>query len=84
MKQVFIRRKKNTVSVDGHMGGFGGESRPSGSLNHFYGIFFHLGVLWLIILICLVENPYQEYFRILLCMHAHLSGKMDSTKEVYG
>ena len=34
------------------------ESCPSGSLNHFYGIFFHLGVLWPIILICLVENPY--------------------------
>lgn len=60
------------------------ESCPSGSLNHFYGTFFHLGVLWPIILICLVENPYCEHFRILPHVHAHLSGKMDSTKEVYG
>ena len=59
VKQRFIRRKKYTVYVDRHRGGFRErESGPSGSLNHFYETFLPLADLWPVILICLVQNPY--------------------------
>ena len=59
------------------------ESLPRGSLNHFYGAFLP-SFLWPIILICLVPSLYLVYLRILPCVHAHLSAKMDSTEEAYG
>ena len=36
------------------------ESHPGGSLNYFYGAFL-LGVLWPIILVCLVHSPYLGF-----------------------
>lgn len=60
------------------------ESCPSGSLNHFYGTFFHLGVLWPIILICLVLSPYLVNLRNFPCVCDHLLVKMDSKEEAYG
>ena len=35
-------------------------------------------------LICLVQNPYLLYLRVLLYVHPHLLVKMDSTEEAYG
>ena len=66
--KVFIRRKKSTVHVDGHTGRLRErESRPRGSLNHFYGPFLP-GFLWPIALFCLVLSPELVYLRVLpLC-----------------
>ena len=59
------------------------ELQPHGSLNYFYGAFLP-GFLWPIILLCLILNPYLVYFRVLPCVHMHLSAKVDSSEEVYG
>ena len=53
-----IKRKKRAVHVDRHTGRLRGrapESRPHGSLNHSFRTFL-LGVLWPIVLICLVHS----------------------------
>lgn len=52
------------------------ESHPQGSFNY--------GLLWWIILICLVHSPYLAYLRILPCVHTHLSAKMDSAAKACG
>ena len=59
------------------------ESCPRGSLSYFYGLFL-LGLLWPIILICLVHSPYLVYLRILPGVCVHLLAKMDSTAEACG
>ena len=72
--------------VDRHMGSLRGrvpESRPHGSLNHFYGTFL-LVFLWAVILICLIHSPYLVYLRILPCVRTHFLTKKDPTEEAYG
>ena len=59
------------------------ESRPRGSLNHFYGAFLP-GFLWPIILLCLVLSLYLVYLSVLPCVCTHLLAKMDSSEEAYG
>ena len=74
--KVFIRREKSTVSVSRHTGR-PRELRPRGSLNHFYGAFFP-DFLWAVILLCLIQNPYLVYLRVLPCVRVHLLARMDS------
>ena len=80
MKQIkCLLGEKEYVWIDTWVGSER-ESHPRGSLNHFYGTFF-LGFLWPIILLCLVLSLYLVYLRVLLCVHMHLSAKMDSSEE---
>ena len=59
------------------------ESRPRGSLNHFYWSFL-LCFFWPVILLCLVLSPYLVYLRVLPCVCVHLLAKTDSSEEAYG
>ena len=83
MKQVKCLLGGKRVRVDRHTGGLRGESRPRGSLNHFYGTFLP-GFLWPIILLCLVLSPYLVHLRVLPCVRAHLLAKVDSSEEACG
>ena len=72
---VFIRRKKSTVCIDGHMGRLKESCAFSlFGLNHLCGAFL-LGFLWPVILLCLVLSLYLVYLGVLLCVHAYLLGK---------
>ena len=42
-----------------------------------------MGVLWPVILLCLVLSSYWVYLRLLPCVHVLLA-KMDSSEEAYG
>ena len=69
VKQVkyLLEGKKSTIHVDRHMGRLRRrvhELHAYGSLNSFYGAFLP-GLLWSIILICLVQGPYLVYLWIL-------------------
>ena len=59
------------------------ELCPRGGLNHFYGALL-LGFPWPVTLTCLVLSPYMVHVRILPCVCAHFSAKMDSSEEAYG
>ena len=57
------------------------ELCPCGSLNHLRGTFLP-GLLWPIILLCLVLSLFLIYLRVLPCVgHA---AKMDSSEEAHG
>ena len=81
VKQEFIRRIKSIVHVIDTWGD--SEVCPCGNVNHLYGAFLP-GFLWPIILTCLLQSLYLVLLRILLCVHAHLSAKIDSSEEAYG
>ena len=86
VSKEFIKRKKRTVRVDRHMARLRGrapESCPRGSLNHLFRTFL-LGVLWPIVLICLVQSLCLVYLRMLPGMCTHLLAKMNSTEQAYG
>ena len=72
--------------MDRHTGGLR-KLLPCGSLNHLHGAFL-LGFLWPIILLYLGLSPHSVYLRILPCVHADLSAKIDlsvsSSKGDYG
>ena len=85
MKQVFIKRKKSTVSMDRHKGRLRErvpESFPFSGLSYFYGTFFPR-FLWAIILTCLVHSPYLVYLRILPWVCTHLSAKRFYQKGIW-
>ena len=78
--KVFIRRKNSTCEQT--HGWVQRESCPHDCLNHLDGAFLP-GLLWPIILPCLVLSQYLVFLRILPCVHAHLLSRMDSSKEAY-
>lgn len=79
---MFVTKKKSTVCVNRHRQ-TQRASRPCGSFNHLYGVFFP-DFLGPITFPCLIPSLYLVDLRILLGVRLNLLAKVDSSKEAYG